>query len=105
MLNFGVTFMTDPPVSEIVGRTVLAEENGFSHAWLWDSHVLWQEAYPVFTLMAAGTSDIPIGTCVTNPATRDPTVTASALATLHQISGGRIQIGIRPAGSAPRGLG
>ena len=53
MLNFGVTFMADPPVSEIVDRTVLAEQNGFSHAWLWDSHVLWQEVYPVFTLMAA----------------------------------------------------
>ena len=59
MLSFGVTFMADPPVSEIVGRTVLAEENGFSHAWLWDSHVLWQEVYPVFTLMAAATQRDP----------------------------------------------
>ena len=38
MLNFGVTFMADPPASEVVGRTVLAEQNGFSHVWLWDSH-------------------------------------------------------------------
>jgi len=105
MLNFGVTFMTDPPVSEIVGRTVLAEENGFSHAWLWDSHVLWQEVYPVFTLMAAGTSDIHIGTCVTNPVTRDPTVTASALATLNEISGGRMEMGIGRGDSAQRVLG
>ena len=59
MLSFGVTFMADPPVSEIVGRTVLAEENGFSHVWMWDSHVLWQEVYPIFTLMAAGTSRDP----------------------------------------------
>jgi probable F420-dependent oxidoreductase len=105
MLNFGVTFMTDPPVSEIVGRTVLAEENGFSHAWLWDSHVLWQEVYPIFTLMAAGTSDIHIGTCVTNPVTRDPTVTASALATLNEISGGRMEMGIGRGDSAQRVLG
>jgi probable F420-dependent oxidoreductase len=105
MLNFGVTFMADPPVSEIVGRTVLAEENGFSHAWLWDSHVLWQEVYPIFTLMAAGTSDIHIGTCVTNPVTRDPTVTASALATLNEISGGRMEMGIGRGDSAQRVLG
>jgi probable F420-dependent oxidoreductase len=105
MLNFGVTFMTDPPVSEIVGRTVLAEENGFSHAWLWDSHVLWQEVYPVFTLMAAGTTDIHIGSCVTNPVTRDPTVTASALATLNEISGGRMEMGIGRGDSAQRVLG
>jgi len=105
MLDFGVTFMTDPPVSETVGKTVLAEENGFSHAWLWDSHVLWQEVYPIFTLMAAGTSDIHIGTCVTNPVTRDPTVTASALATLNEISGGRMEMGIGRGDSAQRVLG
>ena len=72
MLDFGVSFMADPPVSDIVGRTVLAEQNGFSHAWMWDSHVLWQEVYPIFTLMAAGTTTIHIGPCVTNPVTRDP---------------------------------
>src|SRR5206468_3108421 len=89
MLSFGVSFMADPPVSEVVRRTVLAEQNGFSHAWLWDSHVLWQEVYPIFTLMAAGTDQIHIGPCVTNPVTRDPTVTAAAMATLNEISGGR----------------
>jgi probable F420-dependent oxidoreductase len=105
MLNFGVTFMADPPVSEIVGRTVLAEENGFSHAWLWDSHVLWQEVYPIFTLMAAGTTNIHIGPCVTNPVTRDPTVTAAAMATLNEISGGRMEMGIGRGDSAQRVLG
>jgi probable F420-dependent oxidoreductase len=105
MLSFGVTFMADPPVSEIVGRTVLAEQNGFSHAWLWDSHVLWQEVYPVFTLMAAATTSIHIGPCVTNPVTRDPTVTASAMATLNEISGGRMEMGIGRGDSAQRVLG
>jgi probable F420-dependent oxidoreductase len=105
MLDFGVTFMTDPPVSETVGRTVLAEENGFSHAWMWDSHVLWQDVYPIFALMAAETERIHLGTCVTNPATRDPTVTASALATLNEISGGRMEMGIGRGDSAQRVLG
>jgi probable F420-dependent oxidoreductase len=105
MLSFGVTFMPDPPVSEVVGRTVLAEENGFSHAWLWDSHVLWQEVYPIFTLMAAETTGIHIGPCVTNPVTRDPTVTAAAMATLNEISGGRMELGIGRGDSAQRVLG
>ena len=105
MLSFGVTFMADPPVSETVGRTVLAEENGFSHAWLWDSHVLWQEVYPIFTLMAAATKDIHLGTCVTNPVTRDPTVTAAAMATLNEISSGRMEMGIGRGDSAQRVLG
>ncbi len=72
MLSFGVTFMADPPVSDVVAKAVLAEESGFSHVWLWDSHVLWQEVYPIFTLIAAQTSSIHIGPCVTNPVTRDP---------------------------------
>ena len=105
MLSFGVTFMADPPVSEIVDRTVLAEQNGFSHAWIWDSHVLWQEVYPIFTLMADRTTDIHVGPCVTNPITRDPTVTAAAMATLNEISGGRMEMGIGRGDSAQRVLG
>ncbi|HYB85671.1 MAG TPA: LLM class flavin-dependent oxidoreductase, partial [Streptosporangiaceae bacterium] len=69
MLDFGICFMSDPPVSDLVGKTVLAEQNGFSHAWIWDSHVLWQEVYPIFTLMADRTERIHIGPCVTNPVT------------------------------------
>ena len=105
MLSFGVSFMADPPVSEVVRRTVLAEQNEFSHAWLWDSHVLWQEVYPIFTLMAAGTDQIHIGPCVTNPVTRDPTVTAAAMATLNEISGGRMEMAIGRGDSAQRVLG
>jgi probable F420-dependent oxidoreductase len=105
MLSFGVTFMADPPVSGVVDSAVLAESNGFSHVWLWDSHVLWQEVYPIFTLMAAQTQAIHIGPCVTNPVTRDPTVTAAAMATLNEISGGRMEMGIGRGDSAQRVLG
>ena len=92
MLDFGVSFMADPPVSSVVARTVLAEEQGFGFAWLWDSHVLWQDPYPIFALCAQATSSIHLGTCVTNPVTRDPTVTASAMATLNEISNGRMEL-------------
>jgi probable F420-dependent oxidoreductase len=105
MLSFGVTFMADPPVSGVVDSAVLAESNGFSHVWLWDSHVLWQEVYPIFTLMAERTHSIHIGPCVTNPVTRDPTVTAAAMATLNEISGGRMEMGIGRGDSAQRVLG
>ena len=105
MLSFGVTFMADPPVSRIVQMTKLAEDNGFDYAWMWDSHVLWQEVYPIFALQAANTSKIRLGPCVTNPATRDVTVTASALATLNEISGGRMDCGIGRGDSARRVIG
>jgi probable F420-dependent oxidoreductase len=105
VLDFGVSFMADPPARTVVARTALAESLGFTHAWLWDSHVLWQDPYPVLTLCAQATSRIHLGTCVTNPVTRDPTVTASAMATLQEISGGRMELGIGRGDSAQRVLG
>src|SRR5437879_5507222 len=74
-LSFGVCFAPDPPPSRWVDLTKLAEAQGFEYAWLFDSHVLWQEVYPIFTLMAANTRTIKIGPCVTNPGPRDPTPT------------------------------
>jgi probable F420-dependent oxidoreductase len=105
MLSFGACFMADPPVSRLVEMTKLAERNGFDYAWVWDSHVLWQEVTPIFALMAAATSRIRMGPCVTNPATRDITVTASAMATLNEISGGRMDCGIGRGDSARRVIG
>ena len=105
MLSFGVTFMLDPPPSRVVELAKLAEENGFDYVWAWDSHVLWQDVYPVFTLIAANTERVRIGPCVTNPATRDITVTASALATLNEISGGRMEMGMGRGDSARRVIG
>jgi probable F420-dependent oxidoreductase len=105
MLSFGVCFMADPPVSRVVEMARLAEDNGFDYAWIWDSHVLWQEVYPIFALMAANTERIKIGPCVTNPVTRDVTVTASALATLNEISGGRMVMGMGRGDSARRVIG
>ena len=105
MLSFGVTFMLDPPPSRVVMLAKLAEENGFDYVWAWDSHVLWQDVYPVFTLIAANTERVRIGPCVTNPATRDITVTASALATLNEISGGRMVMGMGRGDSARRVIG
>jgi probable F420-dependent oxidoreductase len=104
-LEFGVCFAPDPPPSRWVELTRLAESSGFAYAWLFDSHVLWQEVYPIFTLMAQATRRIKMGPCVTNPATRDPTVTASVMATLNEISGGRMVLGMGRGDSAQRVLG
>jgi probable F420-dependent oxidoreductase len=55
--------------------------------------------------MAAGTEQMHLGTCVTNPAVRDWTVTASLLATLNRISGGRMDLGIGRGDSSRRVMG
>src|SRR3954471_18172820 len=83
----------------------LAESHGFEYAWTYDSHVLWQESIPLLTLAADRTSTMKLGHFVTNPGTREPTVLASAYATLHDISGGRMVMGIGRGDSARRVIG
>jgi probable F420-dependent oxidoreductase len=105
VLDFGMTLMPDPPSSRIVELTRLAEATGFTYGWLFDSHLLWMEPYPLLTMMALNTTKMKLGTCVTNPATREPTVTASVFATLNEISGGRMVMGIGRGDSARRVMG
>jgi len=104
-MQFGITIKPDMPVERIVRLTRQAEASGFEYGWIFDSHVLWLEPYPMLTLMAANTKKMGLGTCVTNPATRDITVTSSLFATLNLISGGRMQLGIGRGDSSRRVLG
>src|SRR5207245_9001643 len=104
-LSFGVTVLPDPPYTRMIELIQLAERHGFEYAWTYDSHVLWQESFPVMALVADRTSKIKIGHMVTNPGTREPTVLASAYATLHDISDGRMIMGIGRGDSARRYIG
>ena len=104
-MRFGMTIKPDMTVERIVALTRQAEEAGFEYGWIFDSHVLWLEPYPMLTLMAANTKRMKLGPCVTNPAVRDLTVTASLFATLNLISGGRMQVGIGRGDSSRRVLG
>ncbi len=101
-LSFGVTVLPDPPYQRLVELIRLAERQGFEYGWTYDSHVLWQESMPTLALAAAATERIKLGHMVTNPGTRDPTVVASAYATLQDISGGRMVMGIGRGDSARR---
>jgi probable F420-dependent oxidoreductase len=105
MLDFAITLKPDMMPERVVALTKQAEKAGFDYAWLFDSHVLWLEPYPLLTMMALSTSRLRLGTCVTNPAVRDPTVTASLLSTLNLISGGRMVLGIGRGDSSRRVLG
>lgn len=105
MLDFAITFKPDMTPTHIVNLTKQAEAAGFNYGWMFDSHVLWQEPFPLMTLMAANTQKMRIGPCVTNPAVRDWSVTASLFATLNRISGGRMDIGIGRGDSSRRVMG
>src|SRR5256886_7093533 len=104
-LSFGVTVLPDPPYTRLIELMQLAERHGFEYAWTYDSHVLWQESMPTLALAADRTSKIKLGHMVTTPGTRDPTVLASAYATLHDISNGRMIMGIGRGDSARRYIG
>jgi probable F420-dependent oxidoreductase len=104
-LTFGVTVLPDPPYTRLVELMQLAESHGFEYGWTYDSHVLWQESFPLLTLAAQATSKLKLGHCVTNPGTREPTVLASGYATLHDISNGRMAMGIGRGDSARRYIG
>ena len=105
MLSFGVTVLPDPPYQRLIELTKMAEDQGFEYGWTYDSHVLWQESMPVMALLADQTSTIKLGHMVTNPAIRDPTVLASAYATLQDISNGRMIMGVGRGDSSVRYVG
>jgi len=104
-MRFGFTLKPEHRFDRAVDLARRAESNGFEYGWIFDSHVLWREPYPLLTLMGAATEGMRLGTCVTNPATRDITVTASILATLNEITGGRMDLGIGRGDSARRVMG
>jgi len=104
-MQFGFTLKPEHTVVGTIELAQAGEAAGFDYAWLFDSHVLWREPYPLLTLMAEHTSRLRLGTCVTNPGTREPSVTASVLATLDELSGGRMDLGIGRGDSARRVLG
>src|SRR6201998_1876681 len=104
-MQFGITIKPDMTVERIVALTRQAEAAGFEYGWIFDSHVLWLEPYPLLTLMAANIKKMKLGPCGTNPAVRDLTVTASLFATLNLVSGARMQLGIGRGDSSRRVLG
>jgi probable F420-dependent oxidoreductase len=104
-MDFGVTLQTNAPAWRVVELTKRAEALGFTHAWTFDSHILWQEPYVIYSQMLAATERIIVGPFVTNPATRDPSVTASTFATLNEMFGNRTICGIGRGDSAQRVLG
>jgi 5,10-methylenetetrahydromethanopterin reductase len=90
--------------AEIVATGRLADELGFSTLWMLDSHLLFREVYTLFGALAVSTLRIRLGTAVTNPLTRHPTVTASAFATLAALSDGRASLGISVGDSALKAM-
>jgi probable F420-dependent oxidoreductase len=104
-LDLGAVLQTDPPADRLIERAVAAEEAGFSHFWTFDSVVLWQEPFVLYAQVLAATQHLVVGPMVTNPVTRDWSVTASLFATLNDQFGPRTLCGIGRGDSAVRVIG
>lgn len=101
-MDFGVVLQNDPPAWRIVDLARRAENHGFRYVWTFDSPLLWQEPYVVYSQVLSATHRVTVGPMVTNPATRDWTVTASLFATLNDMFGNRTICGIGRGDSAVR---
>ena len=104
-MDFGVVLQTNPPASGVIATMQRAEEAGFSYGWTWDSHVLWQEPFVIYSRILSATSAMTVGPMVTNPSPRDWSVTASLFATLNDMFGNRTVCGIGRGDSARRVIG
>jgi len=104
-VDFGVVLQTDPPAREVVRTAAAAEQQGFRYAWTFDSVVLWQEPFVIYSQILAATSSLTVGPMVTSPGTRDWSVLASLFATLNEMHGDRTVCGIGRGDSAHRVIG
>ena len=103
-MNFGVVLQTNPPASRVIELARQAETYGFTHAWTFDSHLLWEEPFVIYSRILDATHRMVVGPMVTNPATRDWTVIASLFATLNEMYGNRTICGIGRGDSAVRAI-
>ncbi len=101
-MDFGLVLQTNPPAWRVVQLAQLAEAHGFDWVWTFDSHLLWQEPYVIYSQILDKTKRVMVGPMVTNPSTRDWTVTASLFATLNEMYGNRTVCGIGRGDSAVR---
>ncbi|MBS1263543.1 MAG: 5,10-methylenetetrahydromethanopterin reductase [Methanonatronarchaeales archaeon] len=92
-MKFGVEFVPDTEVRKVTEKVLAAEESGFDFLWITD-HYNNRNVYLTLGDAAQHTSEVTLGPGVTNPYLVHPAETASAAATLDELSGGRAVLGI-----------
>jgi alkanesulfonate monooxygenase SsuD/methylene tetrahydromethanopterin reductase-like flavin-dependent oxidoreductase (luciferase family) len=102
---FGVGLFATENAQATVALARRADELGYQRFWVGDSHMIWREPYVLMGAIAAATRNLRIGPGVTHPQVRDLTVTASAMTTLNELSGGRAILGIGVGATGPENIG
>ena len=104
-MKFDIGILASQPLPVIVRQVALAESLGYDTAWITDTHLVCRELWVTLTACAAATTRIRLGPGITVPHTRHVSVTASAIATLHELAPGRLVLGIGTGGSAAETMG
>jgi 5,10-methylenetetrahydromethanopterin reductase len=104
-MKFDIGILASQPLPVIVRQVQLAESLGFDTAWITDTHLVCRELWVTLTACATATSRIRLGPGITVPHTRHISVTASAIATLHELAPGRLVLGVGTGGSASETMG
>lgn len=105
-MEIGLRIFPGAPVRALTEAVRRAEASGFTDIWICDDG-LTRDVYVALAHMAGATQRIRLGTGITNPYTRHPVVTGVAMATLHELSGGRAFLGLGTGGNLaldPMGL-
>ncbi|NIR37666.1 MAG: LLM class flavin-dependent oxidoreductase [Actinobacteria bacterium] len=94
-----INLIPETPIAEMVGLATHAEDLGFDRCWVYDEGLVTRDVYVTMAAIAAATERLEVGPGITNPYTRHPAQTASAVASLDEATGGRAFLGIGAGGS------
>lgn len=104
-MKFDVAILASEPLPVIVRQVQLAERLGYDTAWITDTHLVCRELWVTLAACAAATTRIGLGPGVTVPHSRHVSVTASAIASLHELAPGRVVLGVGTGGSSAQTMG
>jgi len=102
-IPLGVGLMPHGPVADLVDLAALAEELDCRRCWVYDEGLATRDVYVTMAAVVLATSTIRVGTGITNPYSRHPGTTASAIATIDELSGNRAFIGLGAGGGMTLG--
>lgn len=104
-MQFGIGFLGDSDSREMLGWARELERHKYlDRLWVADEQFL-RDPWVQLGAIAAVTSRVSIGICVTDPYIRHPALTAAAAATLQELSGGRAILGLGAGSTGFEALG
>ena len=98
-----VNLIPEAPLDRLIDVGVLAESLGYQRCWVYDEGLATRDVHVTLAALAGRTSRMMLGPGITNPYTRHPAMTATAIASLDELSGGRAFLGLGAGGSLTLG--